>query len=133
MFRDRNENTWRQGHVEDPILRHPPMLNLIEVPAEIPKWSVLIVFARNVRTVRAETGQLVLHLLAGDLDVRCHASQEFRVVHLGSSIADDFDILGEEVVSELSESVFILLWKAMRANEDCYLQVRTKPGTGESC
>ena len=66
---DGNEDTGRQGHVEDTVGLLATLLELTKVGLELLEALVLVVLARNVGAHAAEFLQLLLHLLGWGLDV----------------------------------------------------------------
>jgi hypothetical protein len=57
-----------------------------------------------VAAERAEIIQLLFHIISGRLDILLDTTQIFFVVHFCSSISDDFDALGQEIVPVLPTS-----------------------------
>jgi hypothetical protein len=56
LLRNSNENTWRQGHVEDTVglLSLAALLDLLEVLVQVDKGVILVVLAGNVGAEVAE-------------------------------------------------------------------------------
>ena len=100
-LRDVDEDTGGQSHVEDTVSLFLVVLLLefAEVLLEALVVFVFVVFfALEVCAETAEFLQLVLNILVGGLDVRLDTLDELGVVHLGSCITNNLDVLGKEVV-----------------------------------
>jgi hypothetical protein len=98
---DWDEDAGWERHVEYPVRLLAALLQLAQVLFELDKGLVLVVLAGDICAEAAELLQLLLNLLCGCLDVRLDALEVFLVVHLRPCIADDANILGEEVVAVL--------------------------------
>lgn len=68
---------------------------------ELQKGVVAIVLAGNVCADGAELLKLLLAFLRRGLDIRFDAADVLVVVHLGSGIAHDPDVLGQKLVAVL--------------------------------
>ncbi len=68
---------------------------------ELQERLVTVVLPRHVCAELRELLQLLLDVLGRGLDVRLDATNEFVVVHFCPRIADDLDVLGEELVAVL--------------------------------
>ncbi len=95
------EDAWRKGHVEQPICLFPALLEVLHVLVELSEGFVSVVLARDIGADRAEVVQLLLYLLGRCLDVRPDPAQVLIVVHLSPSIADDLNVIGQELVPVL--------------------------------
>lgn len=62
---------------------------------------ILVVLPRYVGAELAEPIQLLLELLGRDFDIGPDSSDIFIMIHLGASISDDLDVLGQELVAIL--------------------------------
>lgn len=65
--------------------------------------SILIILTSDVCADAGELLKLLFNLFGGSLDERLDSPKVFGVVHLSSSIANDLDVLWEELVAELME------------------------------
>lgn len=104
VLRNNGENTGRQSHVEQPVSLGTTLLQLCQVLIQVLKRLVLVVLAGNICAETQEMLKLLLNLLCRGLDVRLDALQIFFMIHLSTSIPNDFDILGQKLVSELLHS-----------------------------
>ena len=100
-LRDDDEDTGGQSHVKDAVSLFLVVL-LLEFAEVLLEALIVFVFfvfiALDVCAEAAEFVQLVLNLLCGSLDVRLDTLDELGVVHLGSCITNNLDVLGKEVV-----------------------------------
>jgi hypothetical protein len=101
MLADRNEDGWRQGHVEDSVCLCLALFELLQMVLQVDEGFVLVIQARDVRTHATELLQLSLHVIGWRLHVRLDAREVFGAVHLGPGIADDLDPGGEEFITIL--------------------------------
>ena len=101
MLGDGGEDTGGQSHVENSVALLAVLFDFVDMFVQLLKRCILIILTGDVRANSGKLVQLFLHLFRRGLDVRLDSSEEFGVVHLGSSIANDFDVLGEELVAEL--------------------------------
>ena len=101
MFRDGNENTGWQGHVEDSVALLPALLDFVNVLVKLLERRILIVLAGNICADGAELIELFLNFFRGGLDIRFDSPKVLVVVHLSPSISDDLDVFGEEFVAVL--------------------------------
>lgn len=95
------EDAGRERHVEEPVRLRLSLLEVLEVRVEVLEGIVLVVLPRNISAEGAEVIQLLLHVLGGGLDVRSDSPNVLLVVHLGSGISDDLDVLGQKLVPVL--------------------------------
>lgn len=102
VLRDGNKDAGWERHVKYSVGLLPALLKLLNVFPKVDKRIVLVVLARDVGAETTKLGQLLLHILCGRLDVGFDATKVLLVIHLRSSIADDFDIFGKEVVAMLN-------------------------------
>lgn len=101
VLRHNGEDTGRQCHVEQPMCLLAPLLQLLQVLVEALERLVLVVLSGDVGAKLAEVLEHLLHILSRSLDVRLDSAEVLLVVHLGSGISDDLDILGQELVAVL--------------------------------
>lgn len=102
MLRDDCEDAGRKGHVEEPVRGLLAPLEVLEVAVECQEGLVPVVLARDVGTDGAEVGELLLYLLRRRLDVRLDAAEVLLMVHPCTCIADNLDVLWQELVTVLS-------------------------------
>ena len=101
LLRDNREDTWWQCHVENTVVLLSSLFQLIEVLAQGDKGLILVILTRDVCADFQEVLELALDLLGWSLDRGLNSLQELLVVHLSSRIADDLDVLRQELVAEL--------------------------------
>lgn len=65
---------------------------------EVDERIILVILTRDISAELAEGLELLLHLLGGHLDVGLDPAQVFSVVHFRAGIADDLDVLGQELI-----------------------------------
>lgn len=95
------EDAGGKRHVKETVSLLAPALQILEVLVEGQEGLILVVLACDVRTEVAEVLERLLNILRRGLDVGLDSLQIFLVVHLGSRIADDFDVLWQELVAVL--------------------------------
>lgn len=105
VLRDNCEDTGGESHVEKTVCLLAPLLQVLKVLVEGEEGVVLIVLARDICAELAEVLQHLLHILCRGLDIGLDPLQVLLVVHLGSGIADDLDVLGQELVAVLHRQV----------------------------
>ena len=101
MLGDCDEDTRWQCHVEDPVPRLATLLNLFKVLVEHLEGLILVVLTRNICAYRAELFQLFFDVFCRGLYVGFDSAEVLGVIHLRSSISDNLDVFGEELVAKL--------------------------------
>jgi hypothetical protein len=101
VLRNNGEDTRGERHVEQTVVLRAVRLNLLEVLLQALEGLVLVILTRDVGAELGELFELLLSFLGGSLYVGLDASNVFIVVHLGTGISNNLDILGEELVSVL--------------------------------
>ena len=114
------KNTWWKCHVEHAILLLSALLQLLQMLTKSVERLVLVILAVDVGANLQELLQLTLDLLRWCLNGGLNSLEEFFMVHLGSRISDNLDVLWEELVAEL-------LWLISRQSSDIILAGLTKP------
>jgi hypothetical protein len=112
-----NKDAGRQSHVEDSVSLLAILLNLLDVLVKLLEGLILVILSREICADGAELIQLFLHIFSWCLYVGSDSLEVFGMVHLGSSISDDLDVLWQEFVSELvfGKHVEIAVRKALRS------------------
>lgn len=105
---DNREHTGRQRHVEQTVRLFAPLLEVFQVLVQVQERVVLVVLAGDICAELAEVLQHLLHIFGRGLDVRLDSAQVLLVVHLRSGIADDLDVLGQELIAILGVWVSFL-------------------------
>lgn len=101
MLRDNGEYARRQSHVEKAVRLRLADLQLLNMLVQALERLVLVILPRDVGAQTAEVVQLLLDLFGWRLHVGPDAANVLLVVHLGSCIADDFDIFWKKLVAVL--------------------------------
>jgi len=101
VLRHDGEYARGQSHVEQSVGLFPPGLELLEVLVQLQEGLVAVILARDICADGAELLELLLDILGRRLDVRLDPTKVLVVVHLGARIADNSDVLGQELVSVL--------------------------------
>jgi hypothetical protein len=101
VLRNNGEDTRRERHIEQTVVLRAVRLNLLEVLLQALEGLVLVILTRDVSAELCELFELLLSFFGGSLYVGLDASNVFIVVHLGTGISNNLDILGEELVSVL--------------------------------
>lgn len=101
VLRNNGEDTRRERHVEQTVVLRAVRLNLLEVLLQALEGLILVILTRDVGAELCELFELLLSFFGGSLYVGLDASNVFIVVHLGTGISNNLDILGEELISVL--------------------------------
>lgn len=102
VLRDDRENTWGKSHIEKTVGFGLSLLEVLKVLVKTEEGLVLVILARDVGAEIAKLIELLFHLFGRCLHVGSDAADVFVMVHLGSRIAHDANVLGEELVAVLS-------------------------------
>lgn len=101
MLGDCDEDAGRQRHVEHAVVLAVVLLELLDVFPQLHEGIILVVLARDVRAEAAELVQLLFEVLGRRLDVRPDAIDEIVLAEFTARIADNLNIVREEVVPVL--------------------------------
>ena len=101
MLGDWNENAGWQSHIEDSVALLAILLNVLDMLVKLLEGLILVILSREICADGAELVQLLFHLFSWGLYVRSDPLEVFSMVHLGSGISDDLDVLWQEFVSVL--------------------------------
>lgn len=102
LLGDNGENARWQCHIENTVLLLSALLQLLEVCAQGHKRLILVVLTGDVCADFQEVLELALDLFRWSLDRGLNPLQELLVIHLSSRIADNLDVLWQELVAELA-------------------------------
>lgn len=129
MLRNGDKDTGGKSHVEDPVSLLAVLLNISNSIVELLEGLVLIVLTRDICADRSELFELFFHLFRRGLDVRLDSFEVLGMVHLRSSISDNLDVIGEELVAELDMLVSIKPRNVWEAGRHC---LQGQKGQGKS-
>lgn len=101
VLRDDCEDTGGKGHVEQTVCLLATLLKFLEVLVQGEERVIFVILARDIGAELAKVLQHLLHILCGGLDVRLDPLEELLMVHLGSGIANNPDVLGQELIAVL--------------------------------
>lgn len=126
MLRDNGKNTGRQSHVEKPMGLFSSLLEVFQMLVEMLEGLVSVILSRYIGAERAELLQLLLNILGRRLDIRLDPAQVLIMIHLGTSIADNLDVLGKELIPVLQLG---LVAPFARPRENTIIPGQREPGT----
>lgn len=129
---DNSEHARRQSHVKQTVCLFAPLLEVFQMLVEVQEGFILVVLAGHIGAELAEILQHLLHIFGRGLDVGLDSAQVFLMVHLCSGIANDLDVLGQELVAVLK--VWVSRAPCRRTSEfaGICLPDQTRPGTADN-